>query len=67
MKREMDIVSYTPGQLSEMRARGEDRTDWSRVKAMTDEEVESVIAHDPDEAGMAVDWDAAVIAPKSVL
>ena len=66
MKSDAHIVSYSPEQLSEMKNRGEDRTDWSRVKAITDNELESAIANDPDEAGMTVDWDAAVIATPSV-
>lgn len=32
-----------------MVARGESRTDWARARAMTDEELEAIIADDPDE------------------
>lgn len=44
-----DIRRYTATELREMIARGEDRTDWNRVRAMTDEELEAIIADDPDE------------------
>ena len=60
MARETRIVSYTAEELIALRARGEDRTDRERVKAMTDAEVEAAIASDPDEAGMEVDWSKAV-------
>ena len=50
------IVRYTDTELREMIARGEDRTDWARVDAITDEELEAIIADDPDEP--EVDWDA---------
>jgi uncharacterized protein (DUF4415 family) len=48
MKMPDNIVSYTSEELAAMRARGESRTDWQRVKAMTDAEVEAAIAADPD-------------------
>ncbi len=51
-------------------ARGESRTDWAKAAAMTDAELEALIAGDPDEAGMVVDWSKVTIgipAPKAVL
>lgn len=47
MKKE-NIVRYTAEELAEMRARGESRTDWAKVDAMTEEELEAAIASDPD-------------------
>jgi hypothetical protein len=38
MKKDGDIVSYTVEELEQMRARGESRTDWARVDAMTEAE-----------------------------
>jgi uncharacterized protein (DUF4415 family) len=70
MAKKQRIVSYTDEELKEMIARGEDRSDWARVAAMTDEEVEAAIASDPDEAGMVVDWSSAMTGipgPKAVL
>jgi len=37
------IVRYTSDELDEMLRQGEDRTDWDRVRALTDEEVEASI------------------------
>jgi uncharacterized protein (DUF4415 family) len=42
-----------------MQRRGETHTDWARVAATTPAEVKAQIAADPDEAGMAYDWDNA--------
>lgn len=35
MRKDGNIVSYTVEELEEMRARGEGKTDWARVDAMT--------------------------------
>lgn len=55
MQRNGNIVSYTTEELAEMRARGESKTDWARVDATTQEELEAAIASDPDEAD--IEWD----------
>jgi uncharacterized protein (DUF4415 family) len=47
------IVSYSAEQIDEMLARGESRTDWAFVDAMTEEELEASIDH--DEEG-EIDW-----------
>ena len=52
------IVSYTTEEIDAMIARGEDRTDWERVRNMTDEEIEASIDH--EEEG-EFDWDTARI------
>jgi uncharacterized protein (DUF4415 family) len=39
-----------------MRARGEDRSDLARVRAMTEEELEAAIASDPDWKDVPEDW-----------
>jgi uncharacterized protein (DUF4415 family) len=39
-----------------MRARGDDQTDWARVDAMTEAELEAAIASDPDWADIPIDW-----------
>ena len=51
-----NIKSYTAGELAEMRRRGESRTNWERVDAITDEELERLIAEDPDERDLDIDW-----------
>jgi uncharacterized protein (DUF4415 family) len=48
MKMPENIVSYTSEELAAMEARGESRTDWQRVKAMTDADIDAAIASDPD-------------------
>jgi uncharacterized protein (DUF4415 family) len=55
MKKDGDIVSYTVEELEQMRARGESRTDWARVDAMTEAELEAAIASDPDWADIPRD------------
>ena len=49
------IVRYTAEEIDEMIARGEDRTDWERVRNMTEEEIEASI--DFEEEG-EIDWDS---------
>ncbi len=53
MRRRGNTVIYTDQELKEMVERGEDRTDWERVLAMTDEEVEANADSDEDSQG---DW-----------
>src|SRR5438876_10079060 len=43
-----------------MLARGDSRTDWARVKGMTEAELEASIAADPDDVHASVDWKKAV-------
>lgn len=47
--RDAHVVSYTADELDEMLARGEDLTDWDRVRSLTEEEIEGAI--DPDDEG----------------
>jgi uncharacterized protein (DUF4415 family) len=56
VKKAGDIVSYTAEELRAMIARGEDQTDWARVDAMTEAELEAAIASDPDWADIPRDW-----------
>jgi len=56
MKREGNIVRYSADELRAMRARGESQTDWARVRAKTEEELERDIASDPDWADVPADW-----------
>ncbi|MBA2754755.1 MAG: BrnA antitoxin family protein [Chloroflexota bacterium] len=58
MQKSENIVSYTADEIDEMRRRGESQTDWARVDAMTDEEVEAAIDHE-DEGEF--DWDRVMI------
>jgi uncharacterized protein (DUF4415 family) len=62
VRREGNIVSYTFDELREMRERGEDLTDWERVRALTDEEIEAAI--DVEDEG-EFDWENAI--PVSII
>ena len=48
MPRKDKIVRYSTEALQAMRAQGVDQTNWDAVVAMTDDEIEAVIAADPD-------------------
>lgn len=51
-------MRYSADEIDEMRRRGESRTDWARVDARTQEEVEAAI--DREDEGK-FDWDRAMI------
>ena len=66
-----NIVRYTADEIRAKIANGEDRTDWARVDAMTDEDIYLNMRDDPDWADlMDIDWSKAVmvypIAKKSI-
>jgi uncharacterized protein (DUF4415 family) len=50
MAKKKRTVTYTDKQIAKKLARGESRTDWKRVDAMTETELEAAIASDADEA-----------------
>ena len=56
MRKKDDTVSYTLDEINAMRRQGESLTDWDRVKAMTEEELEASIAADPDDIHEELDW-----------
>ena len=37
------------------------KTDWARVDALTDEEIEEAVRNDPDAAPLDIDWSEAVL------
>ena len=47
---------HTAEELQAMRRRGEDRTDWAKVDAMTEAHLERAIADDEDERDLEPDW-----------
>src|SRR5262252_5641998 len=61
MKKGDDTVRYSAEQLDAMRRRGESRTDWTKVDAMTEAELEASIRADPDDVHEAPDWSQAVL------
>ena len=61
MKKKNDTVRFSAEQLETMRRRGESRTDWAKVDAMTEAELEASIAADPDDMHEAPDWSQTVL------
>jgi len=60
MAKKDDTRRYSAEDLAEMQSRGENRSDWARVAATTEAELEASIAADPDDADEA-DWTRAVV------
>lgn len=58
MREEGTIVRYTADELEEMRRRCEGKTDWARVDALTEEELEASI--DYEEEGEP-DWSTVTV------
>ena len=61
MKKKEDIKRYTTEELAAMRKRGESRTDWEKVDAMTEAELEASIAADVDDVHEKLDWTQAFV------
>jgi len=60
MAKRRDIERYSADHLEAKRRRGESRTDWAKVDAMTENELEASIAADPDDVHKEPDWSQAV-------
>lgn len=56
MKKKGRIVSYTTEEIAAMRARGEDKTDWTTVQAKTEPQLAADIASDSAWKGVPEDW-----------
>jgi uncharacterized protein (DUF4415 family) len=56
MRKGESMKRYTAEELKAMRRRGEDRTDWAKVDAMTEADLERAIAEDEDERDLEPDW-----------
>ncbi len=56
MTKENNIRRFTAAELRERVARGEDRTDWERVRAKTEADIARDIADDPDWRDVPHDW-----------
>jgi len=69
MARKERIVKHMDKELRAMQECVESKSNWAQATAMTDAEIEAVIAGD-DEAAMVVDWSKALVElpqPKVVL
>lgn len=62
MAKHGNTVRYSLGEIKEMIARGEDRTDWERLRTMTEKELEELIEADPDDVDYPEDWPEGIIA-----
>ena len=60
MARKDDTKRYTADDLAEKRRLGQSRSDWAKVDATTEAQLEASIAADPDDDD-AADWTNAVI------
>jgi uncharacterized protein (DUF4415 family) len=61
MAKKRDIVRYSAEEIENMRRRGDSRTDWAKVDALSEEELEASIAADPDDVHEEPDWTRAVV------
>ena len=65
-----DIKKYTVAELADLRARDGSQSDFARLRAKSEAELEQDIANDPDWAGVPDDWFETAIAvpsPKKLL
>ncbi len=56
MTKGKSITRFSAAELEERRARGESRSDWVRVRAKTEEEIDRDIANDLDFRDVPRDW-----------
>lgn len=76
MRRNGDTVQYTAAEIDEMLRRGESKTDWARVDALTEEELEASIDYEeegepiwstlisglpPRKVAVTIDYDSEII------
>ncbi len=60
MKKKADTVHYTAAELVAMRRAGSSHTNWQKVDAMSEADLEASIAADPDDVHEPLDWTQAV-------
>ena len=64
MRKDENIMRYSANELKAGRAKS--LTDWRKVDAMSDTELDEIIASDNDESGFAPDWTKAeLVLPES--
>ena len=67
MRKKSDTVRYTAKQIKAKIARGEDRTNWDKIDAVTGAQLEASICADVDDVRGEPDWTQAIVgipAPK---
>ena len=60
MRKKSDSVRYTAKQIKAKIARGEDRTNWDKIDAMTGTKLEASIRADVDDVQSEPDWTQAI-------
>lgn len=59
---EENIVRYSLDDIRRKVAKGEDKTDWARIDALSDEDIKTAMRDDSDWAEfMDIDWSKAVV------
>ena len=67
MRKKSDTVRYTAKQIKARIARGEDRTNWNKIDAVSPTQLEASIRADVDDVRGEPDWTQAIVgipAPK---
>ncbi len=67
MRNKSDTVRYTAKQIKARIARGEDRTNWNKIDALSGTQLEASIRADVDDVRGEPDWTQAIVgipAPK---
>ncbi|MGD0959872.1 MAG: BrnA antitoxin family protein [Methylomonas sp.] len=59
MSKKENIVRYTAEEVAQMLARGESKTDWAKVKGMSQDEIERLA--DEEDGHMPEGWESTVI------
>jgi len=60
MKSRSGTVRYSADRIGALRRKGASRTDWAKVDAMSEADLEASIAADPDDVRESPDWTQAV-------
>ena len=60
MRKKGNIVSYTAEELKSLIEQGGDQTDWKKVNASSEQELEASILADPDDIHENIDWTRAI-------
>jgi uncharacterized protein (DUF4415 family) len=65
MRKKDSTVRYTGVEIEEALRRGEDHTDWEKLRATTDDDLQRLTKGDADEEGpWSGDWEPGIPAPK---
>ncbi|MGH6660098.1 MAG: BrnA antitoxin family protein [Rhodospirillales bacterium] len=60
MRKKGDTARHSAAEIAALRRRGASRTDWRKVDAMSEAELDAAVAADADDVPGALDWTRAV-------